>query len=311
MKIMLNTAPHDSMGPLRRGEVSTPGYEITVDHSVSIAKIFDGPVPAAAECSLAKYLTMLEQGDDRFVALPYWVISGFRHRAVFCRADAPFTTLGDLEGRRVGVSNWFETGSTWTKSLFDDEGLSFDAFDWVSNATSVSPLNPELPDYVTAADTDSTLVEQLLDGRIDALISTATPAEIYGEVPLLRRVVADYDTAERGYFRRTGIYPAFHVIVLDRELCAAHPDLPSVVMDALTESRSQWLAGALSFTDIAPWAQSAVEESLELPSPGIDSESDRAMLTAFATARVRQGHGTTILTPEEMFPEFYRSIAQH
>jgi 4,5-dihydroxyphthalate decarboxylase len=284
--------------------VGTPGYDIQVDHSVPISQVLSGPAPEAAECSLARYLTMLEQGEQRFVALPYYVIRGFRHRAVFCRADAPFVTLAELEGRRIGVANWFESGSTWTKSLFEDAGITFDSFEWVSNGTSVSPLNPELPGYVEAADAETSLVEQLLAGRIDALVSTATPNEIYGPGAPLRRVVRNWELAERGYFQRTSIYPAFHIVVVDRELCLRDPGLPAALMRALTESRAQWLANAVSFTDVAPWAQPAVEEAFALPGHGIHAPANRAMLAAFASARVRQGHGEVLLTPEQMFPEF-------
>lgn len=61
-------------------------------------------------------------------------------------------------------------------------------------------------------------------GEIDALISAVALQCVLKGSPKVRRLFRDYQTVKRDYFRRTGIYPIMHTVVIrkdDRICCHA------------------------------------------------------------------------------------------
>jgi 4,5-dihydroxyphthalate decarboxylase len=73
--------------------------------------------------------------------------------------------------------------------------------------------------------TPSTLNALLEEGEIDALISPFAPDLLRGGDARVGRLWPDYRERELDYFRRTGIFPIMHLLVVRRRLLEAHPAL--------------------------------------------------------------------------------------
>ena len=77
--------------------------------------------------------------------------------------------------------------------------------------------------------TDVDLGAMLERGEIDALISADAPKAILEGSPKVGKLFEDYEAVERDYYRRTGIFPIMHTLVVTRELADEHPDLVKAV----------------------------------------------------------------------------------
>ena len=69
-------------------------------------------------------------------------------------------------------------------------------------------------------------------GEIEALFSSNVPRCVLEGSPRVRRLFPDYVPVERDYFRRTGIFPIMHTVVVRRDLLPARPDLAGVEVEA-------------------------------------------------------------------------------
>jgi hypothetical protein len=108
------------------------------------------------------------------------------------------------------------------------------------------------------ADEDADLGEMLERGEIDALISADAPRCVLEGSPNVGRLFEDYVAVERDYFRRTGIFPIMHTVVVRKEL-ANEPELLRAVFEGFCKAKDgmieQYEKG-LTFTMMAnmvPW----------------------------------------------------------
>ncbi|MCH8111026.1 MAG: ABC transporter substrate-binding protein, partial [Proteobacteria bacterium] len=79
---------------------------------------------------------------------------------------------------------------------------------------------------------DKTLERMLGDGEIDALIMAARPhLEGPGDSEI-RRLFSDYAAVEKDYFRRTGIFPIMHTVVIRRPVYEKNPWIATSLFEA-------------------------------------------------------------------------------
>ncbi len=77
-------------------------------------------------------------------------------------------------------------------------------------------------------------------GEIDALISADIPRCVIEESPRVGRLFDEYETRERDYYRRTGVFPIMHTVVVNRELAVEQPELVRSVFRVLPPPRTRW-----------------------------------------------------------------------
>ena len=68
---------------------------------------------------------------------------------------------------------------------------------------------------------DVAMSDLLADGKIDAMIGARYPAA-FGKHPDVVRLFPNYREVERDYYRRTGIFPIMHTVVLQEKLHEKH-----------------------------------------------------------------------------------------
>lgn len=264
---------YDRVQALTDGRVRVEGCDLNVIHldpEECFWRMLRHEEFDAAEMSLASYAMLLGRGDDRFVGIPVFLSRSFRHSAIWVRADGPVTSPADLNGGRIGVPEYQMTASVWVRGLLQHElGVDVAGVTWCTGGLDQpgrverQPLQAPPWLRIEAVPQDRTLVQELLDGHLDALTAPRVPAEFRRSDTKLRRLLPDYKDRELEYFLRTGIFPIMHLVVVRRELVGRLPWLPAALTKGLRQAKDIALEGlldapALRYT--VPFLLAALEE---------------------------------------------------
>ena len=98
--------------PLALGDVGVGYLDISLlDTTPDVWKRHD---LAGGETSFSSYVRARARGDDSVIALPVFLMRGFRHRCILVHRDSPAIAASDLHGARIGLTGWADSGNTWT-----------------------------------------------------------------------------------------------------------------------------------------------------------------------------------------------------
>src|SRR5207248_5863943 len=106
----------------------------------------------------------------------------------------------------------------------------------------------------------------LTSGRIDALASASVPACFHDGAGNVARLIPNSREVEAAYFRKTGIFPIMHTVVIRRPVYEANPWLAGSLMQAFEASKQAAYArlrrnhGLYSL----PWLESDMDEVRDL-----------------------------------------------
>lgn len=224
LSLTMATGKHERARPLAEGRVTIEGLDLTTllfkdngeRHDRFMAGEFD-----ACEISFANYLRSWSQ-DATFAAIPVFFNRQFRHSSIYINANAGIHEPKDLNGKRVGILSWFNTAALWARGALQHEyGVDITTVRWVS-ADKKDIGEPTLPAGVEiTAGSMASLVPQLLAGELDALITPRTPSRDHA--PTIVRLFPDYRSIEEAYYRKTGVYPTSHALVVRKPLLEQHP----------------------------------------------------------------------------------------
>jgi 4,5-dihydroxyphthalate decarboxylase len=119
----------------------------------------------------------------------------------------------------------------------------------------------------------------------------------------------DYESAERDYFRRTGIFPPMHLIAIRREL-AEEPELVRAIYAAFCEAKdlatAQYLTGASKqhMASMMPWISQLVADNRQLMSDDwwpYGVANNRVAIDTFLRYHHEQGLSQSRLTCDDIF----------
>src|SRR4051795_4703939 len=252
-KLNLSVAigPYDRTRALIDGAVQIDGVE-AVCMTLSPEEIFFRAFRHAefdiCELSLSSSTLKTALGGFPYVGVPAFVSRAFRHTSIYVRTDR-VKKPQDLEGKKVGVSEYQLTANVWARALLEDEyGVKPSDIHWIrgglEQAGRVEKIAVTLPADVRLdpAPKGVTLNAMLEAGEIDAFIGPRTPSCFEQGKPNVGWLFPDPMAAARDYFAKTGIFPIMHMVGIRRSLVAQHPWLPAALLKAFTRAKSVCLA---------------------------------------------------------------------
>ncbi|WP_433379470.1 ABC transporter substrate-binding protein [Actinoplanes sp. CA-142083] len=311
---------YDRTEALRDGRVTPAGVHLTylpqpVEETffrMARFREFD-----AAEMSLASYVVGLTR-DAPFVGLPVFPSRMFRHSGIYVSAAAGITKPEELTGRRVGVAEFQLTANVWIRGILADEhGVPIESVTYVTGGLHapgrVEKVALELPAgiRVEPLPPGRTLDQALVAGEIDALYSPRTPKSLNLGVD---RLFEPARPVEEDYYRRTGIFPIMHLVVLRRDVYERDRWLARSLQDAFERARALCVEGideTAAARYMLPWLHDEVARTRALL--GHDYwpyglEPNRHTLQTFLDYAYAQGLAARRLKPEELFaPETLES----
>jgi hypothetical protein len=303
------------------GRVAIEGVEAAWHTSPLVSDIFFEMTRGGydvAEYGLSYFLRMWDTEQSPFLALPIFLNRNFRHSAVFVNVHSGIEKPEDLTGKTIGeFALYGHDAGVWPKGILAEEyGFRPEECRWVIGGTNrpipafswiPQPL-PQGLDIRHAGD-DETLGAMLERGEIDALISVDVPQGVLDGCAHVRRLFPDYESVERDYFRRTGIFPPMHIVAVRKEI-AGRSGLMQAVYRAFSQAKDivtrQYLDGASKqhMAVMMPWFSELFAENLRLMSDdwwpyGVDR--NRTAVDTFLRYHYEQGLSKNRLTSEDVF----------
>src|SRR5579863_5545242 len=225
-------------------------------------------------CEMAITTLALARAFDKpILALPIVLHRGFHHSTLQCLKTSPLKGPADLKGKKVGVRAYSQTTGVWVRGILKDEyGLDHAHVTWVTTEDAHVAEYRDPPNVVRAA-SGKTLRAMMVAGEIDATIALGGPDQ--GD---LRTVIPDADLAATAWYRKTGIYPSNHTVVVKSDLAAANPWLTGELYRMMVTAKAQARASgatqpkspaqtrllALVGQDALPYGMKANRASMEL-----------------------------------------------
>lgn len=312
LKLRLAVRDWDYLTPLALGDVASARLDLTVNRvGTLIAHVGKDPTYDAAETSFSRYAQLRADGDDSVFGIPNFIMRGFRHRCIITAKSSGITTLGQLAGKRIGVTGWRDSGNTWTRAALRREGVGVDDALWFAGRlTAAHPITDRLDGFgrrgrIEAMPSERPMMEALEDGSLDAVFTPFMPDGFFDEGSKFRQVVEDFRGAEIDYFNDVGYVPGMHLIGLKAGIADEHPWLAEELSTLIDESQRVWLQKRRKYADTTPWMIDELRRvSRDLPEDwnanGLVA-NDR-MIRDFAEELHVQGILPKRLSPGDLFP---------
>jgi len=317
LRVTLACGPYDRTDALRTGLVRPEGIDLVYVPIQSPPEIFARMLTTQAfdvsEMSCAHALTHRGHGDFPFVGIPVFPSRMFRHGYIFVNAHSGIREAKDLEGKTVGVPEYSQTAAVWIRGLLQHEyGVSLETIRWVAGGVN-APGRPDvlvnLPDAEVSITRvmDRTLNDLLVAGEIDALIGARKPAA-FGKDVRIKRLFPDYRSLEREYYRKTGIFPVMHTVVIREALYREQPWIAESLYKAFVQAKD-WAVAQMRFSSslryTVPWLHADLEEMDEVfgadPWP-YGLERNRDTLETLVAYLVEQRLLRRTMPLEELYP---------
>jgi 4,5-dihydroxyphthalate decarboxylase len=229
-----------------------------------------------------------------FTAIPVFLVRAFHNGAVQINPSAGVGSPKDLEGKKVGVRAWTVTTGVWAKDILQNEfGVDLEKVNWVV-ADEEHVLQYKTPANVTFQQ-GANLGEMLASGELAAAIGIPKV-----ESDAVKPLVENPGAAQAEWYRKTGVFPINHTLVVKDELLAADPALGKALYDAFKQARDEYVAGLASSTDEADAGMKRTAALVGDPLPyGI--EANRRAMEAIIAAATSQHILTAKTAVEDVF----------
>src|SRR5439155_26959178 len=162
----------------------------------------------------------------------------FRHSFVFCRTGAEIEEPDDLNGKRIALRTFQNTAGVWTRGILaDDYGIDLGSISWFTQDEEETPWEPPAWLRIERVRGGANLDTMILEGELDgAIYPEMLPSFARGD-PRVKRLFEDHKTVERDYFKRTGIFPIMHTVVVKNDVLRDFPWVAVSVLKAFREAK--------------------------------------------------------------------------
>jgi 4,5-dihydroxyphthalate decarboxylase len=159
----------------------------------------------------------------------------FHHAPIVYNVKSGVKAPKDLEGKKVGVRAYTVTTGVWARGILASEyGVDLDKVTWVV-VDEEHVQEYQKPSNVLERP-GANLGKMLAEGELAAAIGA-------GQVdsPDVKSLIDSPREAEAAWYRKTGIYPINHTVVVKDSLLQADPTLAPRIFGAFKEAKAAFL----------------------------------------------------------------------
>lgn len=213
-----------------------------------------------SEMSMSTLTILTSQGNRDWVGLPIYTMRKFFHNEILVRKDGGIEKPADLKGKRVGVPEYQQTAAIWTRGVLEHEfGVHARDMTWFMERNDnrshghTSGFHAPPGVSVSPVPLNTNLGEMLLNGEIDGIVHYIAHNNLVdrsrvdlGADPRVKFLFEDREAESARYFKKTGIFPINHIIVIKRSVYEQNPwialNLYSGFVAAMDQVRKDSLA---------------------------------------------------------------------
>jgi 4,5-dihydroxyphthalate decarboxylase len=267
LKLTLICSDNDRTRPIIDGQVRPDGIDlsITVAHP---SEMFWRQLSTSefdiSEMSMSSFLIITAQNDMRFVGLPIFTSRRFFHTAGLARTDRGIDKPEDLKGKKVGVPEYQQTAALWSRGALEHEfGVRPQDIEWWmertedrshGGATGFKAPPGVTINFIPAEKNIGTL---MASGELDAtVLYIADPNAVdrstidLNKDPNVKTLFPDPRAEGVRYYKKTGIYPINHGVVVKRSVLEQHPWVAINLYKAFAEARDRVATRTRELTNV-------------------------------------------------------------
>jgi 4,5-dihydroxyphthalate decarboxylase len=321
LQLSIAFAPNPRTWPIIDGTVKPDGIDL-VCNPLHPSEMFWRQLRFAdfdiCEMSMSSLMMAVAHGDDRWLGLPVFTTHRFFHAGILVRRDAGIERPADLKGKRVAVPEYQQTAALWARGVLQHEwGVhASDMEFWMERPPSHShagatgfkpppgviihqiPPDKNIGTMMVAGEVDATLHYIVNDNLVDR-----STIDLWNH-PAARTLFPDPIAEGIRYFRKTGIYPINHGMVIKRALAEQHPWIILNMMKAF--DRANAIADRARIDHVAEHIATGViaadaKAGIARPVLQHGIKANRKILETAADYSLEQGLTPRRMTLEEIF----------
>jgi 4,5-dihydroxyphthalate decarboxylase len=260
VRISFVTNRHDPFMPLIDGEVDCEGVELVTtfsDPSETFWRQLKFNEFQLAEMSLSSYLIARDQGAD-MAYLPVFPSRSLFWTGQSYHVDSGIKEPGDLKGKSIGVGEYQQTASLWTRGILEhDFGVSQFDLDWWMERTEelshggATGFKPMEGIKFHRIPPDKSLASMLVNHEIDAatvgrafskesnIIDRSTQIRaLDGDWSKVKKLFPDRIAEGERFFNKWSFVPANHGVAIRGDVYREHPWMAFNLYKAFLESKN-------------------------------------------------------------------------
>ncbi len=234
LPLSLACGPYDLVRPLIDGAARAPGIDFTVLTMASPerhGRMLRHEEFDVCELSLVGYLVARDRGRA-FTAIPVFPHRRFRHGFVWKRTGCGIERPSDLNGKRVGLDTLQNSAGLWMRGILADHyGVDLKSIEWWCQEEEDVAFEPA--PWMKGGSIDRMLV----DGGLEAAIYPETLPSARAGSPKVGLLFPDTKAAEIDYYRKSGIFPIMHTVVVKNAILEKHPWVAMSVVQAFERAK--------------------------------------------------------------------------
>ena len=258
------SARNERIAKLLDGEIKVEGAELVwtnSDPSETFWRQLKFNEFEVCEMSFSSLLIAKALGND-MVAIPVFPSRRFMHALLSVNVDSGVETANDLYGKRIGVGEYQQTASLWTRGVLQhDFGVDQFSVDWWmerseelshGGATGFKPMDgikfnriPEdksLATMLTRGELDAASIGRAFSAERNVIDRSTTIRPKPEEFAKVKPLFPDFMGEGKRFFDTHGYIPANHCYAIRGDVYEKHPWLAFNLYAAFVAAKEAWYA---------------------------------------------------------------------
>jgi len=308
--LTLATGDYEIVRAIKEGAVAPDGIELTMltdmDSGTRHDRMVRGREFDVCELSGSSTLMAKDRGHD-LVAIPVFLHRRFRHGFIFINTAKGIEKPADLIGRDMGLGTFQSSALLWIRGILEDEfQVPHKKIHWKVQNQEEMPFTPPADLDLKRTPSGKNVERMLAEGELDAVIAPNPVAPFVKKDPRVKRLFDNYQELELDYYRRTGIFPIMHMMVIKEKIVEKHPWVPMNLLVAFEKAKAAGYARMRNPRRVPlAWFQYTQEKQEELM--GADpwaygvNDTNRKVLDTMIRYAHTQGIISRRLSVDELF----------